>query len=94
MRQGCNYELKQEGQVVAYARLTPSGVLLTPKKLCGTALNELQQCLDNGTLPAGVTAKELKATPQFKREKPNWVELTPTVWKRNQWLKARSQPTL
>jgi hypothetical protein len=90
VEQGYSYELKQEGQVVAYVRVTKAGVLLTPKKLSSAALNELQQSLELGELPHGVDAKEVKqSAPVLQREKPNWKELTPSTWKRNRWLKAR-----
>ena len=91
VEQGYTYELKQEGQTVAYVRVTQSGPLVTPKKLSGTALNELQQRLEVGELPQGVVAKQVRQelAPRFKRERPNWKELTPSTWKRNRWLKTR-----
>lgn len=90
VKQGYSYELKQEGQLLAYVRVTKAGVLLTPKKLSGKALNELQQSLELGELPHGVDANEVKQqSPVLKRERPNWKELTPSTWKRNRWLKAR-----
>jgi len=90
VEQGRSYELKQEGQTVAYVRVTQTGPLLTPKKLSGSALCELQQRLEVGELPQGVVAREVPPGKGFVREKPNWKELTPSTWKRNRWLKARS----
>ncbi len=90
MEQGYSYELKQEGQTVAYVRVTQSGPLVTPKKLGGSALTELQQRLEVGELPQGVVARQVPRAQGFKREKPNWKELTPSTWKREKWLKTRS----
>jgi hypothetical protein len=92
--QGRSYEVRQGGQVVAYVRVSETGVLVTPKRLSETALCELQQSLEEGVLPHGVVARQVAPAQGFKRERPNWGELTASTWKRNRWLKARRSSTL
>jgi len=71
------YLVKKGGTVVAYVRLTPRSLYLTPAKISGAELNTVHDALLNGKVPDGFTVTENTKVgqPVKTREKAEWGEM-------------------
>ena len=86
-----NYAIKEGSTTVAYLQVTRAGATVMPKGIKASALATLQDSLEAGVLPEGLTAKELVVEATFNRVPPDWKTMTPSPSKRMRWLKARGK---
>jgi len=83
-----NYFLKRSGSVIAFVRFTTHNVYLTPKKLSGAELVEIQTALEADLcLPGDLTMVPMQvAAIQAENDRPCWSEMLVTSSKRQKWL--------